>query len=247
VPPPGYLPEATALCRRHGTLFILDEVQTGLGRTGQLFALEQEQLEPDAVALAKSLGGGLVPVGALVARAEHHERAYGSPQRCHDHATTFGGGPLAMAAVLGTLRVLAEDDLVARAAAQGERLRVRLEELASRHRSIREIRGRGLMLGIKFEDVTRGALERTLLRGLGATSSYLFVQSVALRLLDEHRIIAQSAVNEPGVLKVMPPLAVEDAHIDRFVSALDAVLGQAGHVAALAHLARAVLERGGRD
>ncbi|MBI5545623.1 MAG: hypothetical protein HY901_17185, partial [Deltaproteobacteria bacterium] len=125
---------------------------------------------------------------------------------------------------------------------QGRHLKDRLLELARRHRIVREVRGRGLMLALKLEDVSRGLLDRTLLSKLGAASASLLVQHLALQLLKEHQIVAQSAVNDPGVLKVMPPLIVTREQNERFVTALDAVLEGAGHGTALAKLALEVLK-----
>ena len=239
VPDPCFLTEARRLTRAHGALLIVDEVQTGLGRTGRMFAFQHSpDVVPDAVTVAKVLGGGLVPVGAMVARSEPFDRAFGSADRCMDHAATFGGGPLAMAAVLATLQVIEDEGLVERAAQRGVRLRRRLDELREKHSAIREVRGLGLMLGLKFADAAHGWLDNTPLAGLGKASATLFVQYVALRLLDEHGILTQAAVNDGGVLKVMPPLTVTDEAIDRFAEALDVVLSDAGHVAAVARFAK---------
>ena len=234
----GYLAQAQALCRKHGALLVVDEVQTGLGRTGRMFAFEHAAITPDAVALAKSLGGGLVPVGALVARDEVFAKAYGTLATCLDHKTTFGGGPLAMAAVLGTLQVIAEEGLVGNAREMGGILSRRLRDLAARHPQIQDVRGEGLMLGIRFEGFAKGALDRTLLRRLGSATAELYAQTVALRLMEEHAIVTQVAANDLSVLKVMPPLSVDRAAIDRFIGALDAVLSDGGHAAAALRMAK---------
>ncbi len=115
VPPAGYLRAARDLCRAAGTLLIVDEVQTGLGRTGALFAVDEEGVEPDVLTLAKSLGGGLVPLGAMLTRRELWRKAYGSARTFALHSSTFGGGSLACAAGLATLRVLRDEDLCVRA------------------------------------------------------------------------------------------------------------------------------------
>jgi putrescine aminotransferase len=241
--PAGYLEEALALCRAHGALLVCDEVQTGLGRTGRLFAVEHEGVVPDAICLAKVLGGGLMPVGALAARGEVFARAYGSLATCTQHGATFGGGPLAMGAVIATLEVIRRERLVANADEQGSYLAARLGELAAAHPgAIAEVRGRGLLLGVRFNDVARGLLDGPLLGELGRASAALFAQHVALRLIEEHAIVTQVAVNDPSVLKVMPPLAVGRAECDRFVDALRAVLGAGGHAAALAGLAAAFIK-----
>jgi putrescine aminotransferase len=241
---PCYLTGARELLHAQGGLLIVDEVQSGLGRTGRMFAFEHAGVVPDVVTLAKVLGGGLMPVGAMIARSEPFDRAYAGARTCMDHATTFGGGPLAMAAVLATLRVLEDEQLVSRAEQRGGRLRKTLNELRARHSSIREVRGLGLMLGIKFQDVARGWLDATVLAGIGKASAALFTQYVALRLLTEHHILTQAAVNDPTVLKVMPPLCVTEEAIERFGAALDCVLADAGHASALARFASELLRNG---
>ena len=241
VPPDDYLRLAAESVRAEGSLLVVDEVQTGLGRTGKMFAFEHSGVSPDVVTLAKALGGGLLPVGAMLAKAAPFDRAYGSARTCMDHATTFGGGPLAMVAVLATLRILEEERLVERAREHGLALRRRLEELASRHPSIQEVRGLGLMLGLKFRDAARGWLDRTPLAPLGQASAALLAQSTALRLLAEHRIVTQAAVNDPAVLKVMPPLTVDEPAIERFVGALDVVLADTNYASAFVRFSTELL------
>jgi len=148
--PPGYLRAAQDLCRRHGTLFVLDEVQTGLGRTGCWFALEHEKLEPDIVLVGKALSGGYMPVAAMVTTREIYQRAVGTLERCYVHQSTFGRNRLSMAAGLATLRVIEREGLVERAQVVGGLLRNGLKELQGRHELIGEVRGRGLMIGLEL-------------------------------------------------------------------------------------------------
>ncbi len=154
LPPAGYLRSAQVLCRKTGTLLIADEVQTGIGRTGKLFAVEHDGIEPDLMTLAKSLGGGVMPIGAMLARRGLHQKAYGCASTFALHTNTFGGGSLACAAALATLDVLVADNLPARAAAQGRELLAGLESLCLRHPVLREVRGRGLLLGVEFEPMS---------------------------------------------------------------------------------------------
>ena len=134
-PPPGYLSEAHRLCRETGTLFIADEVQTGLGRTGPLFAVERDGIEPDILTLAKSLGGGLMPLGAMIARRDLWMKAYGSYQSFALHSSTFSGGSLACAAGLATLQLLRDSPLLVDAGNRGSQLRDGLEGIARAVRS----------------------------------------------------------------------------------------------------------------
>jgi acetylornithine/succinyldiaminopimelate/putrescine aminotransferase len=236
-PPPGYLAEAHRLCREAGTLFIADEVQTGLGRTGPLFAVERDGIEPDILALAKSLGGGLMPLGAMIARRDVWMKAYGSYQTFALHSSTFSGGSLACAAGLATLRVLGDGQVLADAARRGLQLREGLEALARSCPIIREVRGHGLMLGLEFHELSPAMLtnfkgfdssganwwlvpgHEDLLRTIPA----VYVQS---NLLHEHAIYTQVARSNPRVLRVQPPLIVSAAQVDRFLEALGATCAE---------------------
>ena len=148
IPPAGYLREVREICDRRGVLLIADEIQTGLGRTGRLFAVEHEQVTPDIMTLAKALGGGVMPIGAFVARPHLWERLRQDP---YIHSSTFGGNPLACRAAMATLEVVAEERLAERAEELGAYFLTRLREIEARHpRVIKAVRGRGLMLGIEF-------------------------------------------------------------------------------------------------
>jgi len=141
IPDDGYLPEAQRLCRAHGTLFVCDEVQVGMGRTGRFLCSEHWALEPDIVTLSKSLGGGYVPVSATVTRRAIHDKTFSRLDRCQVHSTTFGQNDLAMAAGLATLRVLDEEGLIERAAATGQELMDGLSALQARYPVIADVRG----------------------------------------------------------------------------------------------------------
>ncbi len=228
VPGPDYLVRARDICDRTGTLLVLDEVQTGLGRTGSMFAFQQRGISPDAIALAKSLGGGLVPAGAMACRGKLFKKAYGSLRTCLDHRNTFGGGPLAMAALLATIDVIRSESLTERARDLGARLLRRLAEISGAREQIEEVRGVGLMLAVKFRKMRAP--------GTGWAAG-LFAQHVSLALLKRHGIITQVAANDFSVLKIMPPLVIDEPAIDRFADALDEVLGRGGHGKAMLSLA----------
>ncbi len=147
MPEADLLPRLRQICDRHGILLVADEVQTGLGRTGKMFAVEHWRVAPDILCLAKALGGGL-PLGAVIARAGVMDWPNGA------HASTFGGNPVACAAALALLDLL-EGGLIQQAAARGNFLRAELSRLAHRHGRIHEVRGLGLMLGIDFQKTGR--------------------------------------------------------------------------------------------
>ena len=150
VPPAGYLKAVADLCRKHNVLFIADEIQTGLGRTGKLFACDHEVVRPDVMILGKALGGGVYPVSAVLASRESLGLF-----RPGEHGSTFGGNPLAGATARAALRVIAEEKLVENSARLGEYFQERLAEIPSPH--VKEVRGKGLLIGMELKPAARGA------------------------------------------------------------------------------------------
>jgi ornithine--oxo-acid transaminase len=222
LPAEGYLREAQALCRRFGTLFVLDEIQTGLGRTGRWFALEHWDLEPDFVLVGKALSGGYMPVAAMVTRREIHDRAVGTLERSYIHQSTYGRNQLAMAAGLATLRLIERDGLVGRAAELGETLRRGLVELQARHELIGDVRGSGMMLGFELGPPA-SPLARLSWEFIHRASEGLFPQLIVIPLHREHGIITMAA-GKNDVIKLLPPLTLAERDAQRFLEALDAVL-----------------------
>jgi ornithine--oxo-acid transaminase len=221
LPPAGYLEGAQALCRRYGTLFCVDEVQTGFGRTGRMFAYEHWGLEPDLVPVAKSLSGGYVPVGALLMARGVHEAVFDSMSNAMSHGSTFAPNELAMAAGLATLRELDEQGLVERAARLGDRLLEQTRPLVDELDVVRDVRGLGLMWAIEFEGDGR------MYRMLERAQRGLFAQLVVVPLFSEHRILTQVAGHDMAVVKILPPLMVDEADLDAFVDALRATVKRA--------------------
>jgi ornithine--oxo-acid transaminase len=150
IPPPGFLTAAASLLHARGALLICDEVQTGFGRTGKFFAYEHEDVEPDIVTVAKALSGGVVPVGATMAKGWIFDKVYSSMDRVLVHDSTFGAGAAAMAAGLASLAVIENEGLVENAERTGEALRSALAEMVDRYELLGEVRGRGLMIGLEF-------------------------------------------------------------------------------------------------
>lgn len=223
LPPPGYLKEAAALCRKHGTLFVADEIQTGLGRTGSFLACDAEGVIPDVVTLAKGLSGGIVPVAATVTTRALHKAAYGSMDRFDLHSSTFAGSALGCTAALETLRVIDDETLAARAASTGTRLLAALRRDLAGHPLVREVRGRGLLLAVELGPAEPGS---GLMAPLAeAASKNVFGQWAALKLL-EAGFIAQPASHAWNVLKLTPPLILSDAEADGAASAIAAALGE---------------------
>jgi len=219
LPPAAYLRGAQELCRRHGTLFVVDEVQTGLGRTGEWFALEHSGLEPDFVLVGKALSGGCVPVAAMATRREIYQRAVGALERSYVHQSTFGRNRLSMAAGLATLRVIERDRLIERARRLGTLLLDELAGLQCRHRMIKEVRGAGLMIGIELQPPA----SQLSLRLIRMASEGLFPQLVVIPLHRDHGVITMAA-GKNDVIKLLPALTLSETEARTFVTALDAVL-----------------------
>ena len=187
---------ARALCDRYDALLIADEIQCGLGRTGKYFAFEHYGIKPDVVTLAKSLAAGY-PLGAMLGNARVAESL-----KPGDHGTTFGGGPLACRLALEVLDIIEQEGLLARVAELGKYLVRGIQSLASRHPSIGEIRGMGLMIGVEIGSVAKEVVNRLLKKGFIANAAH------------------------DTVLRLLPPFIISEKDIDEFLVALDEVLGE---------------------
>jgi ornithine--oxo-acid transaminase len=223
-PPDGYLEAAQELCRRYGTLFCVDEIQTGFGRTGKLFAFEHWGLEPDLVPVAKSLSGGYVPVGALLMSAEIHGRVFDSMENAFSHGSTFAPNELAMAAGLATLAELDDQGLVEHSATMGERLLELTRPLVEKHEVVREVRGLGLMWAIEFAEPSTLSRSYRLVERL---QNGLFAQFVVVPLFRDHHVLIQVAGHSVPVIKGIPPLVVSEEDVTYFADSLDAAIGKA--------------------
>lgn len=229
--PPAYFQEIAAACRRHGTLLVFDEAQTGMGRTGTLFAHEWLGVVPDVLCYAKALSGGLVPIGGYSTTPEHQRRAYGRMQDCELVANTYGGGALACAVALRTLS-LVDDALLARVRAAGERLERRLRAVGAARSLLADVRGRGLMWALELATPTEGLAETLTLGIPNKIARELYAFWVAQRML-ERGWLTQVPAHDTNVLRVEPPLVVEDGEIDGFAAALDATLEENDGFAAM--------------
>ena len=221
----AYYRAAESLCHRYGTLLVCDEVQTGLGRTGSWWGHEHWGIEPDIVTVAKALSGGFVPVGAVVARRAIYQKVFSRLDRCIVHSSTFGRNNLAMACGLATLQVLAEEDLIRRAATVGTELLEKIRGLQRKHSLIKEVRGLGMMIAIEFHEPRELGMRLgwKLLHGI---EKELFGQMLVTALFQRHRIITQVAAHGMDVIKLLPPLTIGTREVDRFVAALDTVLDE---------------------
>jgi len=196
VPPEGFLRDLRKICSDANVLLICDEVQTGFGRTGKLFAFEHSGAVPDVLCLAKSIAGG-VPIGVTVARSEVM-----SAFKVGDHSSTFGGNPLSCAAACAAIDVVVEEKLPERAATLGRYFKDRLEALHGKHKIVREVRGLGLMLGMEFRFDVLNLILGSMNRGV--------------LVLDAGR----------NVLRFLPPLVITQEQIDQAINVLDVTIGE---------------------
>lgn len=202
LPPPGYLEGARALCDRYGAMLVLDEVQSGMGRTGAWFACEHWGVAPDLMALGKGFGGGIMPIGACVGTPATWARYIENPFL---HTTTFGGNPLACAAAIANVHVMADEGLVEQAAEKGDHLLAGLRALSAKYPDLcLEARGKGLMLGVEYRNHEIGY----------AVARALFARGV---------LVAGTYVNA-RTIRVEPPLTITTAEIDQVLERHEAAL-----------------------
>jgi ornithine--oxo-acid transaminase len=219
VPHPRYFRAAQDLCRSYGTLLVLDEVQTGMYRTGPFLAAQRYGVQPDMVVLAKAMSGGLIPVGAVLMTEGVYDATYGSLRRAIIHTSTFSENGLAMRAALATLEVLEREKLGDRALEMGHNLQERLAETLRGYEMVKDVRGEGLLLGIEFSAPKTLRL-RIPFEAFMRIHPAMFGQIVVMRMFRDHGILTQICGNNFTVLKVAPPLVVNEAQIEEFVAAI---------------------------
>jgi ornithine--oxo-acid transaminase len=221
----GYLAEAQRLCRKYGTMLVLDEVQTGLGRTGKWFCYQHwPDVEPDMLCVSKALSGGFVPVGALVTRPRIMDNVFNSLERCVVHSNTFGQNDLAMAAALATLHVIEEDKLVENAAELGNYVMQRLKPIGEQCPFVSDVRGRGLMFAMDFARPKKSLKLKMAWDVLHKLNFGVFGQMVIIPLLQKHHILTQVAGYHTEVIKFLPPLTITKEDLDWFINGMDDVL-----------------------
>lgn len=242
-PPAGYLRAAKDLCQRHGSLLVLDEVQTGIGRTGSMFAFQQEGVTPDILALAKSLSGGIAPIGATLTTADIHHASCGRLDSFDIHFSTFGGNALSCAAALETLAIVEDERLIANGRARGAEILSGLRTRLAGHPLIRGLRGRGLYIVIEVGPEDNGWRRRLTPGLLDKVSTTVFGQWTAVKLL-ERQVICQPASHKWNALKLIPPLTLQPAEAEQLV---DAVVGVLDTYRGVLPLVKDVTERLGRQ
>jgi ornithine--oxo-acid transaminase len=229
IPDDDYLRGALDLCRRHDTLFVADEIQTGLGRTGRFLAVEHWGIEPDMVLMAKSLSGGHVPVGAVLTRKWIFDKVFDRMDRAVVHGSTFAKNDLAMAAGLATLDVIETERLLDNATRRGARLLRAFDDFAQRYELVKSVRGKGLMIGIEF-GAPRSLKLKASWNVLETVSAGLFCQLIVIPLFKEHKILTQVAGHASHTIKLLPALTLSDADCDWIERAFAAVIADAHRV-----------------
>ncbi len=220
VPDDNYLPEVERLCKQYGTLFVADEVQTGLGRTGKFWAIDHWNVQPDMICMAKALSGGFVPVGGVAITTKIMDTVYNRMDRAVVHGSTFAKNNMAMAAGLATLEVMKNENLVENSMKVGTEIINDLNVMSSRYEFLKEARGKGMMIAIEFQSPKSLTLKAAWAM-LEAANKGLFCQMVTIPLFKEHHILTQVAGHGMNVVKLLPPLNLTQKDHDTIINAFD--------------------------
>jgi putrescine aminotransferase len=226
LPPEGYLEEARKITTRTGALLIFDEVQTGFGRTGTMFACQAHNVVPDIMCMAKALGGGVMPIGATICKKATWEKAYGGLTKAILHTSTFGGGTRACAAALLTIQKIIHEQLDQRAAELGTYFLAALKTLKERYQLIKEVRGKGLLIGLEFDKPVSGVLDKISAGSIGRLAKEYFASIVAGELMNKYGVITAYTLNNPNVMRLEPPLIVAKEQIDHVLNSLEDIFGK---------------------
>jgi putrescine aminotransferase len=211
IPHDDYLPAVRKICDDAGTLLILDEVRTGFGRTGKMFASEHYGVVPDLVTMAKALGGGVMPIGAFSAKASVWQSMF--EKNPYLHSTTFGGNPLACAASIAAIKTTIEEGLVERSRVLGERLLSGLRKIGEKYPDlIKEVRGKGLLAGLEFELDDFAAL--------------------VITACGRQQLLVAYSLNNPKVIRIEPPLIISEEELDRAVEIIDSSIAEIARIVA---------------
>lgn len=225
LPDDDYLPEVERLCKRYGTLLVADEVQTGLGRTGKFWAIDHWGIKPDMICMAKALSGGFVPVGAVAMTQKIMDTVYNRMDRAVVHGSTFAKNNLAMAAGLATLHVLKEEKLIETSAIMGNDIIANINAMSEKYEFLKEARGKGMMIAIEFQSPKSLKLKAAWAM-LEAANKGLFCQMITIPLFKDHRILTQVAGHGMNVVKLLPPLMLNQKDRDHIVGSFDKVIAE---------------------
>lgn len=217
VPNKSFLLELGEICDKEDIVLIFDEVQTGLGRCGSMFCYEKFGVIPDIMCLAKSLSGGIIPIGCMAVEKVLWEKTYGKLKNSKLPSSTFGGNTLACAAAIKTLSLIREQKLDERAEELGSYTIDKLKSLRDKHKIIKEVRGMGLMLGVEISSMN-GTIPVKVMEGI--------MSNIISKLINKYRIITGFTINNPSVLRIEPPLIIDKRQIDYLIYALDRIFAE---------------------
>jgi len=220
IPDDHYLPEVERLCKKYGTLFVADEVQTGIGRTGKFWAIDHWGVKPDMICMAKALSGGFVPVGGVAMTRKIMDTVFNRMDRAVVHGSTFSKNNMAMSAGLATLQVIEDERLVENSARIGEDIITRINTMNSKYEFLKEARGKGLMVAIEFH-APKSLKLKAAWTALEAANKGLFCQMVTIPLFKEHHLLTQVAGHGMNVVKLLPPLNLTETDRDWIVNSFD--------------------------
>lgn len=222
VPPEGYLRETKKICEKYGALLFLDEIQSGMGRTGRMFAYQYEDIKPDILTAAKGLSGTMIPIGVVVSKGDVYRKAYGNRKSAIAHTSTFGGNNLATLVALTTFNIIEDEKLIENANKQGDYLLKNLKSLKEKYpKLIKDVRGKGLMAGIEFKKhgltakAGAAAAKALLDESLSATAATI--------LLNKYQILTAYTLNNLEVLRFEPALTIKKEHIDKLIDSLNEI------------------------
>jgi len=206
VPPEGYLKKARELCDKYDALMVVDEIQCGCGRTGKMWCVEHEGVVPDVLVFAKGFSGGLIPFGGYICKEPVYEAAYGSPEMCFHHTATYQENGMSTAAGLASLQFIIENDLIKQAEEKGKYFIGKLKELQAKYPGIiKEVRGKGLMIGMEFFEIPA-----EFKKGYGD----YFADPINDELVDKYRIQVNHTINNPAVFRFLPPVTLSTDDIN---------------------------------
>jgi len=229
VPDDNYLPEVERLCKKYGTLFVADEIQTGIGRTGKFWAIDHWNVKPDMILMAKALSGGFVPVGGVAMTTKIMDTVFNRMDRAVVHGSTFSKNNMAMAAGLATLEVMRAEKLVENSAKVGEDIINTINAMSDKYEFLKEARGRGLMIAVEFQAPKSLGLKAAWAM-LEAANKGLFCQMVTIPLFKEHRVLSQVAGHGMNVVKFLPPLTLTQKDRDWIIKSVDKTIADTHQV-----------------
>jgi len=225
VPDDDYLSGVEQLCRKYGTLFVADEIQTGIGRTGRFWAIDHWNVNPDMILMAKALSGGFIPVGGVAMTEKVMDAVFNRMDRAVVHGSTFSKNNMAMAAGLATLQVIEDEKLTENSAEKGKMIIDGINAMTGKYEFLQEARGKGLMIAIEFH-APRSLSLKAAWTMLEAANKGLFCQMITIPLFKEHRILSQVAGHGMNVVKLLPPLNLNDMDCRKILAAFDHTIAE---------------------